>query len=372
MPNQELKEKSVEPQRIFGGEQDLVGTNPEERALYERRFGLYSYPIAIIGARNRPVYRNPSAYILDQEADVAITTALHLPLSAPNIELNMIDAVRTRTLMSCESQIQAGGDSYTAYIFPISGLDEDTYARVDLHRDSSILEKENAALREQLRHSRLMQAAVAHDLKTPLTIISGQAQFALRYLRDYPEDDTITRANQSLKTVVDTTQTMSGMITDLLDTLREARPQTVNISRLLTEIALWNAQLFKAKGLEFFCGLADENLSGSTDPVKYKLILNTIFLNASQAVDPGGIVAMTTEICDKSVIVYIEDNGIGMTEEVRSNCFKENPMILNPTKGNRLGLSTANQLAKELGGKIWIDWTEPGKGSRFAVSIPII
>jgi signal transduction histidine kinase len=101
----------------------------------------------------------------------------------------------------------------------------------------------------------------------------------------------------------------------------------------------------------------------------HRCLLN-LLTNAIDAVEEGrGEVRLVTRAEEESILVSVEDNGVGIPPEARQQIFE----VFYSTKGNRgtgLGLAVTKKIVEEHGGSITVNST-PGKGSRFTICLPV-
>ncbi len=99
-----------------------------------------------------------------------------------------------------------------------------------------------------------------------------------------------------------------------------------------------------------------------------QVVLN-LLVNAAQAIDGKGVITVRSGCADDLAWIEIEDNGRGMTAEVRQRIFEPFYTTKPVGKGTGLGLSLAHDIVGKHGGRITVD-SEPGRGSRFRVELP--
>jgi len=98
-------------------------------------------------------------------------------------------------------------------------------------------------------------------------------------------------------------------------------------------------------------------------------ILINMVINAADAMPEGGTIVLRTRQTGRNVDIEVEDNGTGMSDETREQCFN----IFFSTKGDRgngLGLGVAQGTVRKHGGLITVD-SELGKGTTFKISLPV-
>jgi signal transduction histidine kinase len=90
-------------------------------------------------------------------------------------------------------------------------------------------------------------------------------------------------------------------------------------------------------------------------------------LNAQQAMPEGGLLELQTHAGNGGVVLEIIDTGRGIDERVRDKVFEV--FVSTKPGGSGLGLPTAQKIVAAHGGTITCD-SEPGKGTRFVITLP--
>jgi two-component system cell cycle sensor histidine kinase/response regulator CckA len=122
------------------------------------------------------------------------------------------------------------------------------------------------------------------------------------------------------------------------------------------------------------------------EPGQLEQILMNLAVNARDAMPSGGTLDITIGTIDltphnsatypgmpnyRYARVAVTDSGVGMDEEMQRKVFEPFFTTKESNKGTGLGLSIVYSIAKESGGTVIVD-SEPGKGTRFEVLIPVI
>ena len=193
---------------------------------------------------------------------------------------------------------------------------------------------------------------VTHELRTPLTAISGNAELLLN---DTEADSRMRHA----QTIHDAAGRMAGMINSLLVYFRLD-------SGLKTEFE----PLAKNKGLDFKAeGETNEIVSGDKNriiSIGGNLLSNAIKFTSS------GTVTLSTDYKNDVFALSVSDTGTGMTKEQQQRIFTPFERLGNAVTedGFGLGLAIVADTVKLLKGSITVE-SEPGKGSRFTVNVPL-
>jgi two-component system CheB/CheR fusion protein len=103
-------------------------------------------------------------------------------------------------------------------------------------------------------------------------------------------------------------------------------------------------------------------------------IIQNILSNAIRHTHPGGKIKVTAKKVDGNMIVQVEDNGDGMTDEIQEKLFKPQLKTLvkqrNADEGAGIGLLLVKSLLEKNGGAIWVE-SKAGIGSTFYFSLPL-
>jgi len=233
---------------------------------------------------------------------------------------------------------------------------------------------------EQLRHAdRLttvgkLASGVAHELGTPLNVVSGRAKMIVRGQAVGPA------VAESAQTIVEQSERMTQIIKQLLGFARRRQPQQKQESlRAIAErtLALLRHMAEKA-------GITFASLDGVPDPVvqvdtsMIEQALTNLVVNAIQAMPTGGTISVRlgadviTPPADiegpvaEYAYVCVEDQGVGMTSEQMTHAFEPFFTTKDVGEGTGLGLSVAYGIVRDHGGWIGVA-SEIGKGSRFSI-----
>jgi len=211
-----------------------------------------------------------------------------------------------------------------------------------------------------------LAAGVAHELGAPLSIIHGKAQRALRNV-DIPAPFRTT-----LEQIRPELRRMEHIVHQLLEFGRRdsSRKHRIAVDRL----AQTSAELVKEESHD--AGVVVE-MGGTVpaphvmvDPVRLEQALVNLLRNAIQATKGKGCVSLAWSATDRTAEFIVEDNGPGVTEDIRSRIFE--PFFTTKPKGQGtgLGLAVVHAVAEEHGGQIEIGRSRLG-GARFRLVLPV-
>jgi PAS domain S-box-containing protein len=237
---------------------------------------------------------------------------------------------------------------------------------------------ERRKIEEQLRHSQKMEAVgqmsagIAHQLNTPLSVISAQLQMLREDLGSLDNEN----YSEQIDKVLQNASKMSNLVSDLLSFSRESKSQSelINVNNIIDEILLLNDIKAKKIGVRIEKRLASEIPYIIADRSKLEQVFLNIIVNSFDAMPKGGKLFIKSEIFMKNIKAYIlikfKDSGIGIPENVVSKIF--NPFFTTKPvgKGTGLGLSICQEYVKEHNGEIAVT-SELGIGTTVSIELPV-
>ena len=231
------------------------------------------------------------------------------------------------------------------------------------------LQKSNESNEKLIKLRRNLIQNVTHELRTPLTAISGNAELLLN---DTEADSRMRHA----QTVHDAAGRMAGMINSLLVYFRlDSGKETPSVKpfklRSIAEtLETEFAPLAKNKGLNFKIGSETDGIV-SGDKNRIISIGGNLLSNAIKFTSSGTI-TLSADYKNGTFTLIVEDTGTGITEEQQARIFTPFERLGNAVTedGFGLGLAIVSDTVKLLDGNITVE-SEPGKGSRFNVSLPL-
>jgi len=213
----------------------------------------------------------------------------------------------------------------------------------------------------------LLAAGVAHEVNTPLAVISTYAQMLTKQVAGDEQK------SRMLEKIARQTFRASEIVNSLLNFSRTSSSELaeVQLNRVIQEtLSLLEHQLKKA-GVD-----VRMNLDPSLDPVKgnsgklQQVFLN-LFLNARDAMQPGGVLEVETRRRSGIVEVDVSDTGHGIAPEHLSRIYDPFFTTKGAKKGTGLGLSVTYGIMQEHGASIEAI-SRPGEGTRFHLEFPAV
>jgi two-component system nitrogen regulation sensor histidine kinase NtrY len=224
------------------------------------------------------------------------------------------------------------------------------------------LDESKEALAESQKESAWKEIArqVAHEIKNPLTPMRLRIQ---QLLRSTMMDDNHQRVLNSLIDQIDSLSSIADSFSAYatMPAPKNERFEIVSVIKSAMEV-------YQTDDVKIVFEVTGNESYVNTDPKLFSRVMTNIVLNAIQSVKEE-IPKISVKIAskEKSVLVTIEDNGEGMSEEVQRNVFK--PYFSTKRTGSGIGLAVAKKGIENAGGNIWFESSE-GKGTSFFIKLP--
>jgi signal transduction histidine kinase len=212
----------------------------------------------------------------------------------------------------------------------------------------------------------LLAAGVAHEVNTPLAVISTYAQMLAKQVSGDEQKSKL------LEKIAKQTFRASEIVNSLLNFSRTSSAEfvEVDLNKVIREtISLIEHQLQKAH-IEVKLNLEQELPLVKGNQGKLQQVFLNLFLNARDAMELGGILAVSTHSNDSLVRVDVADSGQGIPKEHLQRIYDPFFTTKPARKGTGLGLSVSYGIVQEHGGAIEVQ-SQPGAGTRFHLDFPL-
>jgi two-component system NtrC family sensor kinase len=219
---------------------------------------------------------------------------------------------------------------------------------------------------ERLAAAGQLAAQFAHEVGTPLNLISGHVQLLLAGpARDEGPERT------RLETISAQIERIERIVRGMLDRTRAEAVEFVplDLNALLRRIFDAIEPTLEASGVRLTPSLDEDLPHVAGDADRLQQVFINLFNNALDAMGAGGGLRVETAYADGAVRVDFSDTGTGMTEEVRAHIFDPLYTTKERGRGTGLGLFVVRQVVGEHGGHIEVE-SEPGRGARFRLTLP--
>ncbi len=290
-----------------------------------------------------------------------------------------------RPLSRLTRSIRALGEGRPGPPLPIERRDElgavaEAFNRMaeqlEAGRQRVLLESEHALdLERQLRQAQTLSVAgkltsgIAHEVGTPLNIISGRAEIALRALP--PEHP----SRGDLEVIVNQIDRISGIIRSLLDTVRLQKPeiQRVALPPMLDRLVRLLDHLARRRGVTVGATLPEELPEVAADPGQLQQVLLNLLMNALEATPSDGRIAVEAWACPHDgrpgVALAVSDTGSGIPADALGRVFDPFFTTKPPGQGTGLGLAIARDIVRDHGGTLAVQ-SRADLGTTFTLWLP--
>jgi len=239
------------------------------------------------------------------------------------------------------------------------------------------LRRANAGLAQASRFKDEFLANMSHELRTPLNAILGLSEALLEQT-----SGTLTpRQIKSITTISTSGTHLLALINDILDLSKieagrlELNLDTVNVPEFCESCLVF----VRTQAMKKYIGIAFEHdacvAKLTADPKRLKQILVNLLTNAVKFTPEGGRIGLTVTASEgeDAVRFAVWDTGIGITPPDQQKLFQAFTQIdsglSRSQEGTGLGLALVAKLVELHGGSVALE-SEPGKGSRFIVTLP--
>ena len=224
---------------------------------------------------------------------------------------------------------------------------------------------------ETLRQNLLTD--VAHELRTPITVIQGNLQAIL--------DDVYELDKTEIAQLYDQTRQLSRLVDDLRILAQAEAKQLpldmtdIEVGEMVNDITKLYTSIMDTEGIEFQTKIAESLPIIHGDRERLIQCLQNLINNSIRYTPAGGKICITAQGNDKSVDLIVTDTGSGITSEHLPHIFDRFYRIdINRTRksgGTGLGLAITRAIIESHGGEIYAHSDGQDKGSTFTLNLPI-
>jgi two-component system CheB/CheR fusion protein len=224
-------------------------------------------------------------------------------------------------------------------------------------------------------HKEDVLSMLSHDLRSPLDGIIG--------ITDYMKANYETMDRPLIKEMMEHIYRAVKEEHDMLDYLIEwARikqasetfhPSEIELNQYVEKVFDLLKETASLNTVTLFHDIEFNNTLYADGKMLLSIIQN-ILSNAIKHTHPGGKITVTAKKVEGKMVVQVEDNGDGMTDEIQEKLFKPQLKTLvkqrNANEGAGIGLLLVKSFLEKNGGEIWVE-SKAGIGSSFYFSLPL-
>lgn len=227
---------------------------------------------------------------------------------------------------------------------------------------SASLDRAQAAIiqGENLATMGRMVAGIAHEIRNPLSIIKTSAE---RLSRKYnPGDEVFAYISEEVDKL---NHIVTGYLSFARAEHQKLEPQSMQ--KIISRCLLILEPEMEAKSVRVRRTAAATDVTVIGDDKRLQQAVLNILLNAVQAVDRNGTIEISLDESNRSAIVAVTDNGVGIPQKQLKEITK--PFFTTKERGSGLGMSIVSTIVKEHGGELKIE-SAPGKGTTVMLHVP--
>jgi PAS domain S-box-containing protein len=217
-------------------------------------------------------------------------------------------------------------------------------------------------------------SVISHELKTPVSLIKGYAGTLAR--TDVAPDPDFVR--ESAEIIVEEADRLTELIDNLLDASRiqagalSLDPQPLDLISLIHKTA--DRFATQTNRHQIVVDLPETLPLVMADERRLRQVLDNLINNAIKYSPNGGKIVIGARSGDDHVLVFVQDEGVGIPEEDQEAIFESfyrvDSSLKRSTQGAGLGLYLVRAIVEAMGGEIRVE-SEPGKGSSFIFTLPV-
>ncbi|KAB3525514.1 HAMP domain-containing histidine kinase [Alkaliphilus serpentinus] len=234
--------------------------------------------------------------------------------------------------------------------------------------------QEEIELRKKLENTRRqLTLDIAHDLKNPLAVIMGYAEYCL----NNPDD---AKENQ-IRAIYQNSSRANSLITNLFELSKLESPEyklnivRVDIAEYLRVKLAKFVETLESEGFTYDFEIPEGEIYLPIDEKEMDRVFDNLFDNSIRYCERGGRLSIALKDYEDYVEITLEDEGKGIPKELSEEIFKPFARVdvtrNSETGGSGLGLAIVKKIIEIHGGGIALD-SDLGKGCKFIITLPKI
>jgi len=212
---------------------------------------------------------------------------------------------------------------------------------------------------------------VSHELRTPMSVIMAQCEYSLEKERTAEEYET------ALSVIQRQARKMSGLINDMLDFTRLNMKtdrytfESFDLSECVTSLCI-DMALIRENNIELSYGNIEKEIFYTGNKALLGRALTNLISNAYRYGKENGHIIVSLQKTEASVIIYVQDDGVGIAEDEQKKVFHRFYQGDNSRGGigTGLGLSMVEEIVHLHGGRILLE-SKKDLGSTFTIILPL-
>jgi signal transduction histidine kinase len=245
-------------------------------------------------------------------------------------------------------------------------------SRDELGELAASFNRMNAELARSTELRRQMTADIAHDLRTPVSVILGHAEAV--------HDGVLKPSLESFEIIRDEIGRLGKLIEDLR-TLSRADAGELPIERravapakLLEDIRAINQHRAGQKKIALKLQVPEGLPEINVDPDRMMQVMSNVVDNALHYTPEGGRIVLSAQVADGALVLSVQDSGPGIAKDELDRIFerfyRSDPSRQRESNGTGLGLAIAKSIVEKHDGRIWAE-SNLGEGTTIFIWLPI-
>ncbi len=243
-------------------------------------------------------------------------------------------------------------------------------------KDKALIEDQKTQLQKLNDFQNQFFVNVAHEIRTPLTILKGNTYKLERSIIEPSVDQ-----ESTLEVLKKQSSKIQRIVDDILDLTRmesdsfELRKEQIQLSEFVAKNFLAFSSNFEGKQIAYHLKdlTTGQSVMLEADPTYLERAFNNLLSNALKYTRGGGAVTVTICLSAGHVVLAVEDTGLGINGEDLAKIFDrfyQAENSINRSGGSGIGLSYTREVVLMHGGEITVK-SELGVGSVFSVTLPV-
>jgi signal transduction histidine kinase len=367
----------VEKVNIFAKEKNVIFYSFDKELLGKEGLGGRDYLLALEGESSSKLIRKGSLWRMligvPEESKLRTYVPLRAEKPLSNIEgpiLGVFEIVQDlsrdyRTIAHFKLRVIVTSIAIMGLLFVVlRHIVKRGEKIIERRAEERLLLKQKLNQAEHLASLGEMVAAVSHEVRTPLGIISSTAELLKQKLRRADSQTQLTDV------ILEEANRLNGIVSDFLNFARPVAPNFIpcDVASVLDKNISFLAPQIDSQGYKIEKRFSEQVPEIKADPgMLYRAFLN-ILVNAMQAMPEGGTIVIELDKGADTVAVVFSDEGKGITEEVLDKIW--DPFFTTRDKGSGLGLAIVRKIVEGHGGAVHME-NAKDQGVQVTITLPI-